>query len=69
MRGRVGLHPLLTIVVLIAGTDLAGVIGAILAVPLMGAAQVFIKRILVPAIQGAELAMEEQQESQPDHEA
>lgn len=55
MEENVGLNPLLVIIALTAGAMLNGVIGAILAIPLAGAAQVIIKRLLIqPAIERTE---------------
>jgi predicted PurR-regulated permease PerM len=47
MQSNVGLNPLLVIVAVIAGGSLGGVIGAILAIPVAGAAQVIAQHLLI----------------------
>jgi predicted PurR-regulated permease PerM len=47
MQTNVGLNPLLVIIAVIAGGSLGGVIGAILAIPVAGAAQVIAKHLLI----------------------
>ncbi len=60
MEDNVGLNPLVVIVVLVAGATLGGVVGAILAIPLAGAVQVFIQRLLIqPAIEEARVEAEQ----------
>ena len=58
MQRQVDLSPLVTILALLAGGSLAGLIGAILAVPLAAAIQVFIRRIVLPAVERSEPADE-----------
>jgi predicted PurR-regulated permease PerM len=54
MKQQVGLSPLITLVALLVGGTLAGAMGALLSIPLAAAAQVFIQRIVLPAIENAE---------------
>jgi predicted PurR-regulated permease PerM len=55
MQDNVGLNPLLVILTLTAGAALYGIVGAIVAIPLAGALQVFVKRLLIqPAMERAE---------------
>lgn len=54
MKQAVGLNPIVTILALFVGASLAGFIGALLAVPLTAAAQVFFNQIILPAIESAE---------------
>ena len=54
MRHAVGLNPIITILALLAGAALAGFMGALLAIPLTAAGQVFYQRIIVPAVEKAE---------------
>lgn len=51
MEANVDLSPFYTVVAVLAGAALAGVIGALLALPLAAAARVFLQRIIVPEIQ------------------
>jgi len=46
MQKTVGLNPLIIILVIVIGSRLAGVLGAILAIPVAAAAQVFIKDMM-----------------------
>lgn len=48
MRTAVGLHPLVTILAIISGLKLAGVLGAILAVPMFLVAKVVIVELAIP---------------------
>ena len=54
MQKKVGLSPLITILALLVGGTLAGMIGALLAIPLAAAIQVFVKHIVIPAIEEKE---------------
>lgn len=54
MKHAVGLNPIITILAILAGAALAGFIGALLAIPLAAAAQVFYQRIILPTIEKAE---------------
>ncbi len=54
MRQAIGLNPIVTILALLAGAAVAGFIGALLAIPLTAALQVFYERIILPAIESAE---------------
>jgi predicted PurR-regulated permease PerM len=54
MSHHVGLSPMLTILALIAGATLGGFLGALLAIPLTAALQVFFQRIIFPAIENAQ---------------
>jgi predicted PurR-regulated permease PerM len=47
MENNVGLNPLLVIIAVIAGGSLGGVIGAILAIPVAGAAQVIMQHLII----------------------
>ncbi len=51
MQAHVGLPPFFTIVAVLAGATLYGVIGALLTLPLAAAARVYLQRLVVPAIQ------------------
>jgi len=60
MERAVGLNPLLVIVALIAGGLLSGVVGALLAIPVAGAAQVIVRHLLIdPTIRKRALRTEE----------
>ncbi|RPI48879.1 MAG: AI-2E family transporter, partial [Chloroflexi bacterium] len=60
MERAVGLNPLLVIVALIAGGLLSGVVGALLAVPVAGAAQVIVRHLLIdPTIRKRALRTED----------
>jgi len=50
MQRTVGVSPLVTIVALLAGAALLGVVGALLAIPLAAALQVLLREVVVPAI-------------------
>ncbi|MCE5198452.1 MAG: AI-2E family transporter [Armatimonadota bacterium] len=50
MQRHVGLNPLITILALLAGAALLGIVGALLAIPVAAALQVLIKEIVLPAI-------------------
>lgn len=50
MRRQAGIPPLLTLVALLAGAALAGIVGAILAIPLFGGLWVLFQRVAVPAL-------------------
>lgn len=50
MRKQVGLSPLVTIIALLAGVTLLGVVGALLAVPIAAALQVLFVEVIAPAI-------------------
>jgi len=52
MQSAVGIHPLVTIISIIIGLQLAGVVGAILAVPLYLVAKVFFIELIWPNIKG-----------------
>lgn len=52
MEQNVNLSPFTTIVAVLAGATLAGVVGALLALPLTAALRVFLQRLAVPVIQG-----------------
>jgi predicted PurR-regulated permease PerM len=54
MKHAVGLNPIVTILALLAGAALAGFMGALLAIPLTAAGQVFYQQIILPAIEKAE---------------
>ncbi len=51
MEKSVDLSPFFTVIAVIAGATLYGVIGALLAVPLAAAARIYLKRLVIPAIQ------------------
>ncbi len=51
MEKNVDLSPFTTVVAVLAGASLAGVIGALLALPLAAALRIYVKRLVVPAIQ------------------
>lgn len=51
MKANVGLPPFFTVVAVLAGGALAGVTGALLALPLAAALRVYLKRLVVPVIQ------------------
>lgn len=50
MQKHVGLSPLMTIVALLSGATLLGIVGALLAIPIAAALQVLIKEVIAPAI-------------------
>ncbi len=52
MQKNVSLPPAVTIVVVLAGASLFGVIGALLAVPITAATRVYLKWFVIPAIEG-----------------
>lgn len=52
MQSAVGIHPLVTIISIIVGLQLAGVGGAIMAVPLFLVAKVFFVELIWPEIKG-----------------
>lgn len=51
MQAHVGLPPFFTVVAVLAGATLYGVLGALLSLPLAAAARVYLQRLVVPAIQ------------------
>ena len=51
MQANVDLPPFFTVVAVLAGATLAGVIGALLALPLAAALHVYLRRLVVPTIQ------------------
>jgi len=51
MKANVDLPPFFTVVAVLAGATLYGVIGALLALPLAAALRVYLRRLVVPAIQ------------------
>jgi predicted PurR-regulated permease PerM len=53
MQKQVGLSPLTTILALLVGASLLGVVGALLAIPVAGAIKVFFTEIVNPAIRRA----------------
>jgi predicted PurR-regulated permease PerM len=60
MQRATGLNPLLVIIALIAGGLLSGVVGALLAVPVAGAAQVIVRHLLIdPTIRKRALRTED----------
>ena len=50
MRSQAGIPPLLAIVALLAGQRLAGILGALIAIPLAGMLQVLVVHVAAPAI-------------------
>lgn len=50
MQKSVGISPLVTIIALLAGAALLGIVGALLAIPVAAAIQVFVNRIVIPAL-------------------
>lgn len=52
MASHVDLPPFFTVVIVLAGASLSGVVGALLALPLAAALRVYLQRLVVPAIQG-----------------
>lgn len=51
MKANVDLPPFFTVVAVLAGATLSGVIGALLALPLAAVLRVYLQRLVVPAIQ------------------
>ncbi|MEO7319550.1 MAG: AI-2E family transporter, partial [Chthoniobacteraceae bacterium] len=51
MKANVDLPPFFTVVAVLAGATLSGVVGALLALPLAAALRVYLRRLVVPAIQ------------------
>ncbi|MBW3634426.1 MAG: AI-2E family transporter, partial [Chloroflexi bacterium] len=49
MRGQASIPPLLSLVAFLIGAAVAGIIGALIAIPLFGALRVLTVRLLVPA--------------------
>ena len=54
MEKSVGLTPLITIIALIAGASLLGIVGALLAIPIAAALQVLYNEVIAPAIRRSE---------------
>ena len=52
MESNVNLPPVFTVVAVLAGATLSGVAGALLALPVAAAMRVYLRRLVVPAIQG-----------------
>ncbi|HSM55123.1 MAG TPA: AI-2E family transporter [Candidatus Sulfomarinibacteraceae bacterium] len=50
MKGQAKLSPVLTILALVAGERLGGVIGALIAIPLVAAARVVVVQVVAPAV-------------------
>ncbi|MEX2372963.1 MAG: AI-2E family transporter, partial [Dehalococcoidia bacterium] len=50
MRSQADIPPLLTLIALVAGAAIAGIVGAILAIPLLGGVYVFVIRVVAPGI-------------------
>lgn len=50
MQKSVGISPLVTIIALLAGAALLGIVGALLAIPIAAAIQVFVSRVVIPAL-------------------
>ncbi|MHB9037882.1 MAG: AI-2E family transporter [Armatimonadota bacterium] len=53
MQKHVGLSPLLTIIALLSGATLLGIVGALLAIPVAAALQVLVREVVVPAIRNS----------------
>lgn len=53
MQKQVGLSPLVTIIALLAGASLLGIVGALLAIPVAAALQVLFVEVIAPAIRGS----------------
>ncbi len=51
MQSNVDLPPFFTVVAVLAGATVSGVVGALLAVPLAAALRIYLQRLVVPAIQ------------------
>lgn len=51
VKANVDPPPFFTVVAVLAGATLYGVVGALLALPLAAALRVYLKRLVVPAIQ------------------
>jgi predicted PurR-regulated permease PerM len=59
MQRAVGLHPLVVILALVVGGILSGIIGALIAIPIAGAAQVIVRHLLIePALHKRDLPRE-----------
>lgn len=52
LRSQAGIPPLLAIFALVAGERLAGILGALVAIPLAGVLQVLVVRVVAPAVRG-----------------
>ncbi len=50
-RRTIQMNPLLVVITMLLGTSLAGLVGAILALPVAGAIQVLIRGLLLPDIE------------------
>lgn len=61
MKGQANVPPLLTLVAVSAGLSLAGIIGAIIAIPLFGAIRVLIVQVVAPAIRNWTRADDEEE--------
>jgi predicted PurR-regulated permease PerM len=74
MERAIGLHPLTVLVALIAGATLNGMVGALLAVPVVGAVQVVAKHLLIeptvrshePVVDHGAVLFEPKDEEEPD---
>jgi predicted PurR-regulated permease PerM len=62
MRHEVGIRPFVVILALLSGAALAGIWGALVAVPLASAIQIVVVRVVAPAIRGQEPAAAGRQE-------
>jgi len=70
MKSQASVPPLLTMIALVAGAAVAGIIGALLAIPLFGAMYVLTLFVLAPAIRvltGATPAFERADPEDPSH--
>jgi len=63
MRHEVGIRPFVVILALLSGAALAGIWGALVAVPLASAIQIVVVRVVAPAIRGQEPAAVGRQEA------
>lgn len=66
MQHEVGLRPFLVIMALLLGAALAGIWGALVAVPIASAIQIVVVRVVAPAIRARQIVAAAAQERQPE---
>jgi predicted PurR-regulated permease PerM len=68
MRSQTKVSPLLVILAIIAGNRLGGLLGVLIAIPVVGALRVFVRRVIAPAIRRQTGAPEHKTEPQKESE-
>lgn len=66
MQHEVGLRPFLVIMALLLGAALAGIWGALVAVPIASAIQIVVVRVVAPAIRARQMVAASAQDRQPE---